>query len=270
MNARKISEATMRNARRAIWVLAGVCVCLWPAPAWALRVISISVELDGKVVLSGDWGDSGYASPYLVWRYLRTAPLRPVQGFAVKPDPERPFEAVIRGKIRVKVQYGAEAGASELKLERNNKFEEQWLIDSKWVEENGPPGDPVAEENKLSARLADHASERTAYRRGSFLTIGFAAVSALASLTALLLCLAQWLGRGGSRGLLTCSAGAAVTFAALAVVWRFLDTPLFPDDERSYELRIYAVYAAAISAGVAVFCWIMGLRRPRAAESADK
>jgi hypothetical protein len=116
-----------------------------------MRVITMSVELDGKLILSATASDNGYAGPYTVWRYLKTRPMKPVTGFTIQPESERPLEAVLRGKLRVKVRYGAEVAASELKLTRRREGDQEWYLDPTWVEQNGPPGDPVEEARKVAA-----------------------------------------------------------------------------------------------------------------------
>jgi hypothetical protein len=82
------------------------CLVVAPSPVLALRVILIDVELDETPILQGSWGDDGAARPYTVWRYLKLAAVRPVRDRVIQPEPGQPLEAVLRGKLMVKVRYG--------------------------------------------------------------------------------------------------------------------------------------------------------------------
>ena len=123
-----------------------------PTNALADRVVSMAVELDGKAVFFGETGDNGAAGPYTVWRYLLTTPLRPVEGYSVPAAPQSPLEALLRGKVRVKVSYGADVTAAELKLTRRQENSQEWYVDPTWVERVGPPGDTAEEQRRIAAR----------------------------------------------------------------------------------------------------------------------
>ena len=129
-----------------------IVLMLLPAPVMASRVVSISVELDGKQILRGSTGDDGLAGPPIVWRYLNDRPLRPVAGYVVQPQPGRPTEAVLRGKLRVSLRYGADVETDELRLLRDSPQSDAWLIDPDWVEANAPPGDLNEESRRLEQR----------------------------------------------------------------------------------------------------------------------
>ena len=102
--------------RRMILALA---VVLAPAaPALAMRVVGISVQVDGQPLLTGQHGDQGGAPPAVVWRYLRVSQLGPVQGASIAPDPDNPLRATLRGDITVEVRYGGKATVKELHLVR--------------------------------------------------------------------------------------------------------------------------------------------------------
>jgi len=223
------------------------------------RVISLSVELNGKQVLWGGSGDDGVPRPYTVWRYLKTTPLKQVEGFPVPTKLKDPSEGFLKGDIVVKVQYGAEARATELRLKSAPGG--GWLIDPQWVEVNGPPGDAVEEERQITTRRAFNRSRREAYLRDSFLAVGSAAASWVGCLTVLAV-----LFIGKSRPWLKWVCVAALVTGGIAVAWRFIGSPYFPDDERAYELRSYAMWAGAVSSGLAVVTWFFACRRKGPAE----
>jgi hypothetical protein len=234
-------------------VLSLLGLVITPAPVLAMRVISIAVEQDGKEVLIGAAGDDGFPGPHTVWRYLKTSPLHPAPGFNVQPELGRPLEAVLRGKLLVKVRYGADVEASELKLTRRQAGSDAWFIDPSWVENNGPPGDSAEEARRIAEGRSKFRSKRDAYRRGSLIAVGAAAVSWTAGLIALIFLLT---GKRGQMFGWVCL--AALVFGGLAVAWNFIGEPYFPDDEQSYKLRSYAVCAGVASGGLAVITWLIG------------
>ena len=252
---------------RLVLALSALGVVITPAPVLAVRVISIAVEQNGKTVLIGSDFDDGRPRPYTVWRYVMTCPLRPAPGLKVQPEPGRPLEAVLRGKILVSVTYGANVEASELKLTRRREGREEWLIDRSWVERNGPPGDPAVEEPRFRNDRSNVQSEREAclqresYPRGSLVAAGAAAVSWGASLTALVLLLL-----GKRRPVLGWVCLTALVSCGLVVAWNFIGGPYSPDDEQSHDRRSYAVYAGVVSGALAVITWLTGHWRRGPAE----
>jgi hypothetical protein len=264
-------------------VLSLLCVATIPAPVLGFRVVPMSVKLDGKEILVGRTGDNGYAGPYTVWRYLKTRPLSPVQGYAVHAEPERPLEAVLRGKLVVNVNYSVDRAVSELKLIRRQENSQEWYVDPDWVERVGPLGDPAEEERKIAAgdeinrkqweeikqrednqraeeerksatRQRRIEDETAAYQRNTFFTIGSAAVS----LTAFLVALVSLLSARHRRQWFSWACVIAVVFGGLALVWSFTEVPSHVRDERFLDLRYYAVYAATIGSGLALVAWIVG------------
>ncbi len=119
--------------------------CLWlfhPGEVRAGRDIGIFVTLDGKQILLSASGDNGTPGPGTVWRYLKTTPLSPRDGFKVLPLPDQPLIALLKGKVVVEVNYGGKVETSELKLIRKRVDNDSWHIDPDWVEANGPPKEP--------------------------------------------------------------------------------------------------------------------------------
>jgi hypothetical protein len=113
------------------------------SPARAARYVSLEVEQDGKVVLEGGTGDNGSPGAFEVWNYLKERPVEPVAGFVLEVDPDRPLEATLRGNLRVKVRYGGDVPASELKLTRRQPGSTQWFLDTAWIDSHAPPPDPA-------------------------------------------------------------------------------------------------------------------------------
>jgi hypothetical protein len=272
------------RANLAMFLLPLFGIVITPGPAPAMRIIAMSVELDGKLILSATTGDNGHVAPYTVWRYLKTRPVEPVTGFTIRPASGRPLEAVLQGKLRVKVRYGAEVAASELKLTRRREGDQEWYLDPTWVEKNGPPGDPAEEARKVAAaeeaarkeneewkrleaeqqakeererdaRLQKTQSEARAYQRNTFLIVGSALISVVASLVSLISFAFP------RRRLLDGGCLMAVGSGLTALAVSLMETPSLTDDARFSELRSYAVYAAIVGCGLAVFVWVIGNRR---------
>src|SRR5438876_2710156 len=86
--------------------------------AEAARIITITIDVDGKPFLEGGSGDNGSPPPAAVWRYLTSSLLSPAQGVAVAPDPADPLKATLVGKIHIEVRYGGKADVEELQLVR--------------------------------------------------------------------------------------------------------------------------------------------------------
>src|SRR5688572_2999138 len=73
--------------------------------ASAARLLTATVELDGRVVLRTHYADDARPPAGLVWRYLGREP-----GFAavaaVPADPADPLRAALRGDVVVRVLHG--------------------------------------------------------------------------------------------------------------------------------------------------------------------
>ena len=271
-------------------ILSLLSMAITTSPVFAARIIGISIELNGQAILVGEARDNGYPGPYTVWRYLKTSPLTPDKGYAVQTEPGRALEAVLRGKLQVKVRYGAAIAVPELKLTRRQEDQQEWYVDPAWVERVGPPGDPAEEERRNAAgaeearkdwqrwkeqmddrqaeyeraKAAEHSKiqeEREAYRRSSFITIG----GALVSLTALLVAMGALMFAAKRRRLLSWACAIAVAFGGLVLAGSFTEVPPHVDDARLLELRYYAIYGAAIGSGLAAVAWTIGRWRHVAA-----
>ena len=147
VNGSFIREVT-RLAQGGILSFALVCalfLALATTPTYAARLVHISIELDGKTVLSGHSSDDGFETPYIVWRHLKNAPLEPEAQLQLEPVPGETGKAVLRGKIAVDVQYGARIETDELPF---TQVLGKWHVDPAWVEANGPPGNLVDEQRK--------------------------------------------------------------------------------------------------------------------------
>src|SRR5262249_21254953 len=129
-----------------------IILVVFPLPVWAARIVSLEVEQDGKVVLRGSAADDGLPRAPIVWRYLKSHRLQPVEGFALQPESGRPLEAVLRGNLRVHVRYGAEVQTTELRLTRESEQSPSWQIDPAWVEANAPSGDLNPETARVEER----------------------------------------------------------------------------------------------------------------------
>jgi hypothetical protein len=187
------------------WVLFALTVlglCLTAMPAQAARFITLSVELDGKPLLGGHKTDDGIPGlkTVFVWRYLKSAPLYPEAEASIRPEPDRPLEALLRGNLVVKLEHARQTArtvqASELKLTRQSAESNQWYLDPAWVESNDPPGDPVEEAREIAqARFID--ALRMPSTLATVLAIGLGWILGLAALVLTLmrryLLLAKWL-----------------------------------------------------------------------------
>lgn len=241
---------------RFVWVL---LVAAIPTPALAGRVISIEVELDGKQVLDGSSVDDGFAGRQVVWRYLMRAPLHPVEGFTPPVDPADPSVAKLKGKLVVKVRYGADASATDLRLKAAPGS--GWLVYPEWVEANAPPGSLAEDEQRATLAREVHRSERGAYRWESFAAVGFAVAPWIGWLSAVAMLVLGRRSAWCSRAL-----AAAFGFGMLAVVCRFVGRPYFPNDDHAYDFRTYAMYSGIVSCGLTVGVWLLACRGRQDAE----
>ena len=95
-----------------------------PSAAFAARIGTIEIRVDGKVLLRGSTHDNGAPPPSVVWRYLSRPTgldeLRPEPGVEIVPDAGDPLRATLKGKIVVEVQFAGKAEVSELRLVRKS------------------------------------------------------------------------------------------------------------------------------------------------------
>jgi len=196
-----------------LFALTALGFCLTARPAQAARFITISVELDGKPLLWGHKTDDGIPGieTVFVWRYLTNAPLSPETGASIRPEPDRPLEALLRGNLVVKLEHGTArtVQASELKLTRRSAESDEWYLDPAWVESNDPPGDPVEEAREIAqARFID--ALRIPSTLATVLAIGLGWILGLAAWVLTLMrryrLLAKWL---AAAALAVCLGGFA-------------------------------------------------------------
>lgn len=128
------------NLRMLATVLGIALVFGLTTPAFARREIHFEILLDSKVILHGRLGDDGRAGPDEVWGYLRTLKFtqptpeqvpedeRPAADFRIQPEPDRPLQARLRGKIRIFNRYGGDIVLTELQLVRSSPESEQWQL----------------------------------------------------------------------------------------------------------------------------------------------
>ncbi|MFO0817518.1 MAG: hypothetical protein U1A77_06225 [Pirellulales bacterium] len=111
-----------------------------PRQAWAVRVVSFEILLDGKLVLRGQVGDNGNANANEVWDYLKTLEFqeperrfvpekeRAADDFHIVPDEGNPLQATLRGEIRLFARYGGDIRVKELKLVRATPKATKWRL----------------------------------------------------------------------------------------------------------------------------------------------
>jgi hypothetical protein len=120
-----------------------VLLAIAPVHAFAAEDIQLSVELDGKPILTGKKKAKNFSRQPVVWRDFNDVPLTPVDGFRVPSAQPRLMESTLKGKILVRLSAGAlraEVAGTELQLSRRFPGQDQWLVDSKWIDANTPVG----------------------------------------------------------------------------------------------------------------------------------
>lgn len=130
-----------------LWLAAG-------GPAFAARLLTATVQLDGQTVLQSKYQDDDSwgtpPGPATVWRYLGKEPIWVEQGAQIQADAADPVRAKLRGNVVVRVQHVdrliVEAKADELTLVRANPSSENWYLPADEVERlaqaNGIPAAP--------------------------------------------------------------------------------------------------------------------------------
>lgn len=156
--------------------ICGLLLANTAAPAYAARLVRISVEQDGKLILESHSGDDGFETPYLVWRQLKGAQLTPVNGFSLAPDPGEADSAVLRGRIIVDVQYGDRVETNELPLVLAAG---KWHVEPAWVESHGPVGNLAEEQKKTDASRMETLGRDLRFSPRWLALSGFAAIVVL-------------------------------------------------------------------------------------------
>ena len=145
----------MKMGRR--WVVNGLAAGLWlflPGSAFAARLVSATIELDGQTVLSSTYEDDDFwgAPPgaATVWRYLGKEPMWAEKPVRVTADAAEPLQAKLKGALVIRLQHVhsliVQAKASELTLIRAAPSSDKWFLPAEEVERlakaNGIPGLP--------------------------------------------------------------------------------------------------------------------------------
>jgi hypothetical protein len=109
-----------RNTRTTIWIVALVVsgVPLLGRQASAMRYVEFNISVDRKAILRASVGDGGNEDEGTVWRYLKRLPLRPLNGYRLRPDPGHPRQATLKGKIHIDSRVGDGVTVSRLRLVR--------------------------------------------------------------------------------------------------------------------------------------------------------
>jgi hypothetical protein len=118
------------------WLVACCCFLVpWVPEASADRALIANILLiDGRVELAAGTTDDGTASRDQVWQYLKRIVFRGSSGylggglFRLVPDQGNPLQATLKGKIRVAIEYGGAAEATELRLVRKDRDSLDWRI----------------------------------------------------------------------------------------------------------------------------------------------
>ena len=105
--------------------------------AFAARLLTATVEVDGQLVLQTAYSDSGTEKPATVWRYLAGEP-----GWAetakIQADEAEPQRARLKGNIVIRIQHVdrqiVQANASELELVRIGLPGDRWFLPETEVE----------------------------------------------------------------------------------------------------------------------------------------
>jgi hypothetical protein len=140
----------MRSRRQtAIFLFIGL-VLSWKS-ASAARLINVTFERDGRVLLETYYQDGGLADAATVWRYLGRKPIMVEESPLVVANTADPLRADLGGFVTVSVLHAgrliARAKVSGLTLSRGDPSKTQWFL----------PGDEV-ERTALVARLGPAAS----------------------------------------------------------------------------------------------------------------
>jgi hypothetical protein len=149
----------------ALLVLSFASLVWLPSAALANRTGNITITVDGRVYLRGQYSEIGSSPPAAVWWYCSTTQLQPQEGVRITPDPADPLRATLRGKIVLDVENGDKAEVKELRLVRNDAQSATWTVDPADVEriaiELGLSGEPAgvsetapALGNRLAANVA--------------------------------------------------------------------------------------------------------------------
>jgi hypothetical protein len=138
--------------RLAVSFLAAGLWLFLPGSAFAARLVTAVVQLDGQTVLSSKYQDNDFwgapPGPAVVWRYLGKEPMWAEEPVLVTADAAQRLEAKLKGSLDIRLQHVnhliVQAKASELTLIRANPSSDKWFLPTEEVERlalaNGIPG----------------------------------------------------------------------------------------------------------------------------------
>ncbi len=116
-----------RQFANALFVL--LTVSLLPGCA-GQRYIKVDIERDSTVALHTEYGVSDSLTPSAIWNTLQGQSFTAVT--PLKPEPEDPKKAVMKGKLRIVITHVgnelASAKIKELRLVRDSDSSDQWKI----------------------------------------------------------------------------------------------------------------------------------------------
>ncbi len=172
----------MRNLRRiAIVLFAGLL--LGGKSASAARLINVTFERDGRVLLETYYQDDGLADAATVWRYLGRKPITVAESPLVLANGDDSTRADLGGDVTIGALHAGRAivrvRVSGLRLVRDAPSSTKWFLPDYEVERTagiarlGPPAPPVSRRSRWIA-LAPFAllcsclwwlARRSRYRR---------------------------------------------------------------------------------------------------------
>jgi hypothetical protein len=119
-------------------------VWLWLAvgsSAFAARLLTATIQLNGQTVLHSTYQDNDYwgaPSAATVWRYLGKEPLWVEKGAQVQADAADPLQANLRGDLIIRLQHVdrliVSAKATELTLIRADPSSDKWFFPAEELE----------------------------------------------------------------------------------------------------------------------------------------
>ena len=127
----------MRNRRHvAIFLFAGLL--LGGKSASAARLIDVTFESDGRVLLETYYEDSGLVDAATVWRYLGRKPIMVAKSPLVHANTTDPMRADLDGDVTVSILHAgrliARAKVSGLSLTRGDPSNTEWFLPGDEVE----------------------------------------------------------------------------------------------------------------------------------------
>jgi hypothetical protein len=140
--------------RLAIWLLAAGLWLSLQGSAFAARLVTAVVQLDGQTVLRSTYQDDDFwgtpPGAATVWRYLGQEPMWVEKGGQVTADAAEPAQAKLKGSLVIRLQHVdrliVEAKAAELTLTRADPSSDKWFLPAEEVERlaqaNGIPAVP--------------------------------------------------------------------------------------------------------------------------------